>query len=44
LWGVVIPGRADGSAQGAARGREPGIQKHCQASGFRVHAKTRVPE
>src|ERR1700710_1989294 len=33
--GFVIPGRAK---------REPGIQRHHQVSGFRVHAKTRVPE
>jgi hypothetical protein len=32
----VIPGRA--------AWREPGIQRYCIVSGFRVHAKPRAPE
>jgi hypothetical protein len=41
---LVIPGRANGSAQSAARWGEPGIQRHRTVSGFRVRAKTRAPE
>src|SRR5258708_1317886 len=32
------------SFRGASEAREPGIQRNTWASGFRVHAKTRVPE
>jgi hypothetical protein len=41
---LVIPGRADGAAQSAARWGEPGIQPRDPSSGFRVRAKARAPE
>jgi hypothetical protein len=41
---IVIPGRTSGSAQSAARRREPGIHNHHREYGFRACAKRRIPE